>query len=149
MASETISKHLIFLGSMPQPHPPDLKYLVLVIVHFTWQKCMSMYSTVLLIIHVKQCVYIYNGSFRAARLPRQATCAAEPLCHSQVFVVSNKHNWPEFYLGNARACPGLKPPTYINIYHDVQNNLAKCYSLLSQCGINWIYYLYLVYKLLV
>ena len=29
MASETISKHLNFLGSMPQPHPPDLKYLVL------------------------------------------------------------------------------------------------------------------------
>ena len=85
-------------------------------------------------------VYIYNGSFRAARLPRPATCTAEPLCHSWVAVVSNKHNWPEFYLGNAWACPGLKPPMYIY----TMNNLARCYSLLSQCGINWIYYLYLV-----
>ena len=25
-------------------------------------------------------------------------------------VVRNKHNWPEFYPGNARACPGLEPP---------------------------------------
>ena len=31
--------------------------------------------------------------------------------------------------------PLLEPPMSIYTMHDVQNNLAKCYSLLSQCGI--------------
>ena len=43
------------------------------------------------------------GSFRAARLPRQATRTAEPLQVS----VSNNHDWPEFYPGNARVLPGF------------------------------------------
>ena len=46
------------------------------------------------------------GGFRAARLPRQVTCTAEPLQVS----VSNNHDWPEFYPGNAWVCPALKLP---------------------------------------
>ena len=38
------------------------------------------------------------------------TWAAEPLCHSRISMRSNKQNWPEFYLGNARVCPGLELP---------------------------------------
>ena len=33
-----------------------------------------------------------------------------PIIPQDNIVVSNKHNWPEFYLGNPRACPGLEPP---------------------------------------
>ena len=33
-----------------------------------------------------------------------------PIILRDNIVVSNKHNWPEFYLGNARACLGLEPP---------------------------------------
>ena len=54
------------------------------------------------------------SGFEAVRLPRQAIHAAEPLRVS----ISNNHNWPEFYQGNAQACPGpeplLKPVTYWN-----------------------------------
>ena len=41
------------------------------------------------------------------RLPGQATRAAELL---RISAQSNKHNSPEFYPGNAWACPGLEPP---------------------------------------
>ena len=33
-----------------------------------------------------------------------------PIVHQDNIVVTNKHNWPEFYPGNARACPGLELP---------------------------------------
>ena len=32
-----------------------------------------------------------------------------PIVPQDNIVVSNKHNWPEFYLGNAWAYPDLKP----------------------------------------
>ena len=32
-----------------------------------------------------------------------------PIVPQDNIVVSNKHNWPEFYGGNAQACPGLEP----------------------------------------
>ena len=69
--------------------------------------------------------YLASCGFRAARLPGQATCVVEPLCHSQVsmqsetvsVVVSNKHNRPEFYLGQ---CPGLEPPMYLTVMRPAQ-----------------------------
>ena len=36
-----------------------------------------------------------------------------PIVPQDNIVVSNKHNWPEFYPGNPRACPGLEPPMKI------------------------------------
>ena len=48
------------------------------------------------------------GGFRAARLPRQATHAAEPLCHSRVSVAITIID-QRFYPGNARACLGMEP----------------------------------------
>ena len=58
------------------------------------------------------------GGFRAVRLPGQPTCMAELLRAS----VSNNHDRPEFYLGNAWACPGLEPPVaYIYVYAFLTN----------------------------
>ena len=88
-----------------------------------------------------------SGSFRAARLPRQATRGVRavslwskkiqslpltvfrlfccpvtvrrlcPIIPQDNIVVGNKHNYPEFYLGNARACPGLEPPMMHSIFY--------------------------------
>ena len=59
--------------------------------------------------------FLTSGNFRAARLPGQAKRTAKPLCHSWISMVSSKHNWPEFYPGNARACPGLEPPMFLTL----------------------------------
>ena len=45
-----------------------------------------------------------------------------PIVPQNNIVVSNKHDWPEFYPGNARACPDLEPPmihTIVNIAYYV------------------------------
>ena len=38
-----------------------------------------------------------------------------PIVSQNNIVVSNKHNWPKFYPGNARVCPGLEPPMTIRL----------------------------------
>ena len=42
-----------------------------------------------------------------------------PIIPQNNIVVSNKHNWPEFYPGNAWACPGLEPPMIHTPLHEV------------------------------
>ena len=53
-----------------------------------------------------------------------------PIVPQDNIVVSNKHNWPEFYLGNARACPGLEPPMLINGRDSAHDGV---WSLLHAC----------------
>ena len=50
-----------------------------------------------------------------------------PIVPQNNIVVSNKHDWPKFYPGNARACPGLKPPMIYGttIYSKVEWSRAK------------------------
>ena len=59
--------------------------------------------------------FFTSGGFRVARLPGQATRTVRPLCHSWISMVSSKHNWPKFYPGNARACPGLEPAMFLTL----------------------------------
>ena len=67
---------------------------------------------------------MYSGGFRAPRLPGQVTHAAEPPC--------NKHKSPEFYPGNARACPGLEPPMFM--YYWMASENYSCTIDLIACG---------------
>ena len=52
-----------------------------------------------------------------------------PIVPQDNIVVSNKHNWPEFYLGNARACPGLEPPMFGLLTIDWPSFLLVCTML--------------------
>ena len=53
---------------------------------------------------------VYHWQFQSCQVTwAGVTHMAEPLCHTRASV-SNNCNWPEFYLGNARNCPGLEPP---------------------------------------
>ena len=65
---------------------------------------------------VHACVAAAVVVLRAAKLPRQATCAVEPSSCK-----SNKHSWPEFYLSNAQACPGIAQAMRLSSWPDLGN----------------------------
>ena len=54
----------------------------------------------------------YPLSFRLVCCPLVVLTVGRlcPIVPQANIVLSNKHNWPEFYPGNAWACPGLEPP---------------------------------------
>ena len=66
--------------------------------------------------YLYHCVYtgLYPGGvsagFRAARFNQAGDTRSEVAMSQLNFTQNNKHNSPEFYLGIARACPGLEPP---------------------------------------
>ena len=49
-----------------------------------------------------------------------------PIVPQDNIVVSNKHNWPEFYSGNARGCPSLEPPMSIWPGNKTAQHLVTC-----------------------
>ena len=92
----------------------------------SWNKCWT--SGIPIYMHM-QLSYIdaHSGGFRAARLP-QAGDTDSRATMSQLSAWSNKHNWPEFYPGNARACPGLEPPMDA---HSIRELLQQCMFILT------------------
>ena len=60
---------------------------------------------------VSTLVYTLVGSVQVSARFNQAGDTHSEAAMSQLnFTQNNKHNSPEFYLGIARACPGLEPP---------------------------------------
>ena len=75
--------------------------------------------------------------------PGDTTHTAEPLCHSWISTPSSKHNWPEFYLGNAWACPGLEPPMYVyplSVTLQLLHSSEKGKSFTIFCSLHDLYY---------
>ena len=98
----------------------------MITVSASWNKCWT--SGIPIYMHM-QLSYIdaHSGGFRAARLP-QAGDTGSRATMSQLSAWSNKHNWPEFYPGNARACPGLEPPMDA---HSIRELLQQCMFILT------------------
>ena len=63
----------------------------------------------------------------------QVTRAGDTRSKAAMFSArSNKHNSPEFYPGNARACPGLEPPMFM--YYWIASENYSCTIDLLACG---------------
>ena len=67
-------------------------------------------------------VLCIQWQFQSCQVTRAGnmTHTVKPLCHSWISTQSNKHNWPEFYPGNAWTCPCLEPPMYTSLSATLQ-----------------------------
>ena len=91
--------------------------------------------------HIIHYLRIIDG-FKAPRLPRQATHTVKPLQVS----ISNNHNWPEFYPGNAWGVQHAHACLYVTLA-DFDSWFAKSVAcLVPRLLLPPIFHLLLLYK---